>query len=197
MPSRVRIGNRSSKSVELRHHERVARTHRSQRLIEAGTFALCAADAMVDVDAIRRNAERVFVSVRKPPVISTDDRTLTCSRGTFDREQGGIDLAYAMTSYGVQGSTMDVSTSVVTASTGRSEIYVDMTRGRHQNQLFGTRPVVAASDDDRHLPTLDTELPEGARSEGTGRSAPARRSKRWPGGCDRPGLVCNSPRRRL
>ena len=39
-------------------------------------------------------------------------------------------------------------------------MYVDMTRGRHQNQLFGTRPVVAASDDDRHLPTLDTELSE-------------------------------------
>ena len=92
--------------------------------------------------------------------ISTDAGTLTCSRGTFDRQQGGIDLAYAMTSYGVQGSTMDVSTSAITASTGRSEMYVDMTRGRHQNQLFGTRPVVAASDDDRHLPTLDTELPE-------------------------------------
>jgi len=76
--------------------------------------------------------------------ISTDAGTLTCSRATFDREHGGIDLSYAMTSYGVQGSTTDVSTSAITASTGRSEMYVDMTRGRHQNQLFGTRPVVAA-----------------------------------------------------
>ncbi len=81
-------------------------------------------------------------------------------RGSFDREQGGIDLAYAVTSYAVQGSTTNVSTSAITASTRRSEMYVDMTRGRHQNQLFGTRPVVAAADDDRHLPTLDAELPD-------------------------------------
>ena len=35
------------------------RAHRSQRLIEAGTLAFGAADAVVDVDAIRRNDERV------------------------------------------------------------------------------------------------------------------------------------------
>ena len=104
--------------------------------------------------------------------ISTDAGTLTCSRGSFDREQGGIDLAYAVTSYAVQGSTTNVSTSAITASTRRSEMYVDMTRGRHQNQLFGTRPVVAAADDDRHLPTLDAELPyasEPDRLAGTAR----------------------------
>ena len=38
------IGNRLSKSVELRHDERVARAYRCQCLIEAGTFAFGAAD---------------------------------------------------------------------------------------------------------------------------------------------------------
>ena len=52
------IGNRSSQSVELRDHECVARAQRSQSLVEAGTLALRTADAVIDVDAIRRNAER-------------------------------------------------------------------------------------------------------------------------------------------
>jgi hypothetical protein len=45
------IRNGSSKPVELRHHERVARAYRCQRLIEAGTLAFGAADPVVDVDA--------------------------------------------------------------------------------------------------------------------------------------------------
>ena len=53
------VGNGSSKSVELRNHERVARAYRSQRLIEAGTLALGAANAVVDVDEVRRHADTV------------------------------------------------------------------------------------------------------------------------------------------
>ena len=53
------IGHRSSESVELRDNERVVRAYRCQCLIEAGTLAFGAADAVVDVDTIRRNAERV------------------------------------------------------------------------------------------------------------------------------------------
>jgi P2-related tail formation protein len=52
-------GNGSSKSAELRHDEYVARTHRRQCLIEAGTLSFGAADAVIDEDTIRRNAERV------------------------------------------------------------------------------------------------------------------------------------------
>jgi ATP-dependent exoDNAse (exonuclease V) alpha subunit len=66
-------------------------------------------------------------------------------RGFFDlhrtpsgRAEVGIDHAYALTSYAVQGSTRDVSTSRVDATATRSETYVDITRGRHENHLYLT-----------------------------------------------------------
>ncbi|MGB3409938.1 MAG: hypothetical protein WBA45_01970 [Microthrixaceae bacterium] len=47
----------------------------------------------------------------------------------------GIDHAYALTSYAVQGSTRSVSTSRVDATATRAETYVDITRGRDENHL--------------------------------------------------------------
>jgi conjugative relaxase-like TrwC/TraI family protein len=58
------------------------------------------------------------------------------------RIEVGIDHAYALTSYAVQGSTRDVSTSRVDATATRAEAYVDITRGRLANHLYLT----AASD---------------------------------------------------
>ena len=52
------------------------------------------------------------------------------------RPEVGIDHAYALTSYAVQGSTRDVSTSRVDATATRAETYVDITRGRHANHLY-------------------------------------------------------------
>jgi hypothetical protein len=54
------------------------------------------------------------------------------------RPEVGIDHAYALTSYAVQGSTRDVSTSRVDATATRAETYVDITRGRHANHLYLT-----------------------------------------------------------
>ncbi len=54
------------------------------------------------------------------------------------RTEVGIDHAYALTSYAVQGSTHDVSTSRIDATTTRAETYVDITRGRHANHLYLT-----------------------------------------------------------
>jgi hypothetical protein len=54
------------------------------------------------------------------------------------RGEVGIDHAYALTSYAVQGSTRDVSTSRVDATATRAETYVDITRGRHENHLYLT-----------------------------------------------------------
>ena len=54
------------------------------------------------------------------------------------RTEVGIDHAYALTSYAVQGSTRDISTSRVDATATRSETYVDITRGRHENHLYLT-----------------------------------------------------------
>ena len=59
--------------------------------------------------------------------------------------------------YAVQGSTRTASTSAITATTARSELYVDITRGRDSNQLYGTR-VTGDGDSEAHLPRLDGEL---------------------------------------
>lgn len=85
--------------------------------------------------------------------------TVDVPRSFFDhhptrggRTEVGIDHAYALTSYAVQGSTSDVSTSRVDATTTRAETYVDITRGRHANHLYLT----AATDplDGEALPRL-------------------------------------------
>lgn len=54
------------------------------------------------------------------------------------RPEVGIDHAYALTSYAVQGSTREISTSRVDATATRSETYVDITRGRRENHLYLT-----------------------------------------------------------
>jgi conjugative relaxase-like TrwC/TraI family protein len=59
-------------------------------------------------------------------------------RAAGGRPDVGIDHAYAVTSYAVQGSTRSVSTSRVDATATRSETYVDITRGREENHLYLT-----------------------------------------------------------
>lgn len=91
--------------------------------------------------------------------IATAGGDLVVDRSTIERKRGGIDLAYAVTSYAVQGSTRDRSTSAVAASTSKSELYVDITRGRDSNIVFGTRRVeTETADTDRHLPVIDRAL---------------------------------------
>lgn len=63
----------------------------------------------------------------------------------------GLDYGYALTSYAVQGATLPASSSAVTAGARRRELYVNLTRGRHDNHLF----VAAPSDTlagEGHLP---------------------------------------------
>ena len=74
-----------------------------------------------------------------------DIGTIDLSRSFFDlhrtssgRAEVGIDHAYALTSYAVQGSTRSVSTSRVDATATRAETYVDITRGRDANHLYLT-----------------------------------------------------------
>ena len=60
-------------------------------------------------------------------------------RGARRRAEAGLDHAYAVTSYAVQGSTFAESTSRIDESASRSETYVDITRGRRANHLYVTR----------------------------------------------------------
>ena len=63
----------------------------------------------------------------------------------------GLDHAYAITSYAVQGATFPVSTSVVTAGTRRNELYVNVTRGQQDNFVYAVR-AADPLDGEGHLP---------------------------------------------
>jgi ATP-dependent exoDNAse (exonuclease V) alpha subunit len=56
------------------------------------------------------------------------------------RRDIGLDYAYAVTSYAVQGATRAVSTSRIDPTATRAEAYVDITRGQADNHLYLTRP---------------------------------------------------------
>jgi conjugative relaxase-like TrwC/TraI family protein len=61
-------------------------------------------------------------------------------RDLWGRLDVGLDHAYAITSYAVEGLTFDESTSHVDPRSSRPEVYVDITRGRHANHLYLTAP---------------------------------------------------------
>ncbi|HMJ75481.1 MAG TPA: MobF family relaxase [Iamia sp.] len=66
--------------------------------------------------------------------------TVQVPRSFIDGQPPGLDLAYALTSYAVQGATHAVSTSRIDPGATRAEAYVDITRGRTANHLYLTQP---------------------------------------------------------
>jgi ATP-dependent exoDNAse (exonuclease V) alpha subunit len=68
------------------------------------------------------------------------------------RRDIGLDHAYAVTSYAVQGATRAVSTSRIDPTATRAEAYVDITRGQTANHLYLTRP--SDSLDGEALPAM-------------------------------------------
>jgi hypothetical protein len=56
---RARVGQRPRQPIELGHHERVAGAARRQRLSETGPVAMRPGQAMIDVDALLLDAERL------------------------------------------------------------------------------------------------------------------------------------------
>jgi ATP-dependent exoDNAse (exonuclease V) alpha subunit len=89
-------------------------------------------------------------------------------RSATGRSEVGIDHAYALTSYAVQGATHDISTSRVDATATRAETYVDITRGRRENHLYLT----AATDplDGEALPRVPPAPADAAVAERLRRS---------------------------
>lgn len=93
------------------------------------------------ISAHRRRPQRDKITVHfdgiGPIVIprSFFDEHVTMS----GKHEVGIDHAYALTSYAVQGATHEVSTSRIDSTASRSETYVDITRGRSANHLYLTR----------------------------------------------------------
>jgi ATP-dependent exoDNAse (exonuclease V) alpha subunit len=88
------------------------------------------------------------------------------------RREVGIDHAYALTSYAVQGSTSPFATSRLDATASRSEAYVDITRGREENHLYLTAAVDPL--DGEHLPRLPPPPADEAVSDRLVRSSAER-----------------------
>jgi hypothetical protein len=82
--------------------------------------------------------------------------TIVCPASFYDEPGGGLDLAYAVTSYAVQGSTTSLSTSAITPTTSRAEMYVDITRGRNRNIAIATEHTLP--DDQPHLLNAEPDL---------------------------------------
>jgi hypothetical protein len=117
-----------------------------------------------------RNGTHGVVAAVHPAADPDDDRItvafaglgkITLPRAFFDEHRDiwgrldvGLDHAYAITSYAVEGLTYDESTSHVDPRSSRPEVYVDITRGRRANHVYLT----AAEDhlDGERLPAAPT-----------------------------------------
>ncbi len=64
-----------------------------------------------------------------------------------------LDLAYAVTSYAVQGATYQQSTSILTPASSQAELYVNITRGRDHNHMIAVTPP-EPDPNEPHLPRL-------------------------------------------
>ncbi|MGH9030533.1 MAG: MobF family relaxase [Acidimicrobiia bacterium] len=138
-----------------------------------------------DPAAYLRNGSRGTVSAVVRGKGGADDRlvvtfadlgTIEVPRSFFDDHPGpngrvdaGIDHAYAVTSYAVQGATFEESTGRVDERTSRAETYVDLTRGRNANHLFVTRaedPLDGERLPKAPAPPLDAALAIRLRASG-------------------------------
>ncbi len=108
---------------------------------------------------VRNGTRGTLIAVRADQhiVVRTDSGDVVCPPGFYNRRRGGLDLAYALISYAVQGSTHPASTSAMTPLTSRAELYVDITRGQTSNLVYAAR-AEPDSADDRHLPVIETDL---------------------------------------
>jgi ATP-dependent exoDNAse (exonuclease V) alpha subunit len=91
---------------------------------------------------VRNGAQGTVTSLHEDALTVDFDGigTIQVPRPFIDGPSPGLDHAYALTSYAVQGSTHPVSTSRIEPTATRAEAYVDITRGRDANYLYVTQP---------------------------------------------------------
>ncbi len=135
---------------------------------------------------VRNGATGTVVGLQKQGSMATEQitvtfeqiGTVTLPRSFFDehrfpqsgRVDVGLDHAYAVTSYSVQGATHEASTSRLDERATRAEVYVDITRGRSSNHVYLSR----ASDplEDEALPKAPSPALDEAVSARLQRSGP-------------------------
>jgi hypothetical protein len=121
-------------------------------------------------DSYVRNGTRGTIILIHPAADPADDRLtvdfhglgpVDVPRAFFDEHRDpwgrfdvGLDHAYAITSYAVEGLTYDESTSHIDPRSSRPEVYVDITRGRHGNHVYVTRAEDQLADE--RLPAAPT-----------------------------------------
>ncbi|WP_068482271.1 MobF family relaxase [Pseudoclavibacter helvolus] len=102
-----------------------------------------------DVVQTRRNESTLGVANRQTWTVQhvNEDGALSVAETVNGRKRqrtimlpaeyvaGDAHLAYAVTAYGVQGATLDVSHTVLTDALDAAGVYVGMTRGREKNSL--------------------------------------------------------------
>ncbi|WP_290512255.1 MobF family relaxase [Aeromicrobium sp.] len=116
--------------------------------------------AVGDRIATRRNDRDLDVANRDQWTITNinhnGDLTLDGQRGTrtlpADYVNRHVELAYATTTHGAQGETVDQARLLLGESTGAASAYVAMTRGRHHN----TAHLVAGTIDDARTQWVET-----------------------------------------
>lgn len=120
--------------------------------------------ALGTITAVRRDAsdaQKDTLTVAFDGIGTVDvPRTFFDQHDRGGRVEVGLDHAYALTSYAVQGSTHAVSTSRIDPTATRAETYVDITRGRSANHLYLT--AAANQLDDEALPRVPGPSPDEA-----------------------------------
>ena len=136
-------------------------------------------------DYVRNGAHGTVVAVH-PGRCPEDDRisvdfedlgVIDLPRGFFDEHRDpwgrvdvGLDHAYAVVSYAVEGLTYDESSSHVDPGSTRPEVYVDITRGRDANHVFLTRAQDLLAGE--RLPAVPQDLERRQLAQRLARSGP-------------------------
>jgi len=131
-----------------------------------------------------RSGDQIVVNFDELGEIALPREFFDLHTDEWGRTDVGLDQAYAVTSYAVEGLTFDQSSSHVDPASTRPEVYVDITRGRDANHLFltaaedhlaGERLPAGPPEPDRRLleRRLTHSLPEPVAVDLDPLSAPA------------------------
>ena len=157
--------NVAALNATIRDHHRATTSNAEER--PATTTQAGDEIAVGDRIATRRNNRDLDVANRDQWQITginqdTGDLTVTGRRGTrilpATYAARHVELAYATTTHGAQGETVDRAHFLLGETTGAASAYVAMTRGRHHN----TAHLVADTTDNARTQWVDTFIRERA-----------------------------------
>ncbi len=124
------------------------------------------------------NGSTGVITAIAPDVVTVDLNDISNVELPSDWCAEHLDLGYAITTYGIQGATVDEISSIIAPGQDLAGLYVSLTRGRRNNELLITqhqphelatetptvdlvKEVVGSINDRHHVPAIiaDPELP--------------------------------------